>query len=83
MCLAIPGRIMSIDAETSATRTGWVNFSGAVTEINLSCVPEAQVNDYVIVHAGCALATLDEAEAREVLACLSRLDELVEGAIPT
>jgi hydrogenase expression/formation protein HypC len=65
MCLAVPGQIISLsdDADPLA-RTGRVNFSGIIKDISLAYVPEAKVNDYVIVHAGFALSVLDEAEAQ-------------------
>lgn len=67
MCLAVPGKIISIAGEDPLTRTGKVSFGGAVKEVNLAYVPEAGVNDYVIVHVGFALNTIDEAEALRLL----------------
>lgn len=68
MCLAIPGQIISIaDGQDPLARKGQVNFSGIGKEISLAFVPEAKLNDYVIVHAGFALSVLDEAEALESL----------------
>lgn len=76
MCLAIPGQLISISDNTDAlARTGRVNFSGISKDISLAYVPEAQINDYVIVHAGFALSVLDEAEA---LASLQAFDDLAE-----
>lgn len=74
MCLAVPGQIISLSNDTdSLARTGRVNFSGIVKEISLAYVPEAKINDYVIVHAGFALSVLDEAEAQ---ASLEAFDDL-------
>jgi hydrogenase expression/formation protein HypC len=74
MCLAIPGQIISlIDDIDPLARKGRVNFSGISKEISLAYVPEANINDYVIVHAGFALSILDEAEA---LASLQAFDSL-------
>jgi hydrogenase expression/formation protein HypC len=65
MCLAVPGQIISLSDDTDPlARTGRVNFSGIIKDISLAYVPEAKVNDYVIVHAGFALSVLDEAEAQ-------------------
>jgi len=76
MCLAIPGQIISITESNDAlARLGKVSFSGISKEISLAYVPEANINDYVIVHAGFALSVLDEAEA---LASLQAFDELAE-----
>ncbi len=79
MCLAIPGKILEITsgAETFM-RTGKVSFGGIVKEVNLAYVPEAQVNDYVIVHVGFAISTLDQAEAQTVFKYLEMIGELDE-----
>ncbi|MBU0518975.1 HypC/HybG/HupF family hydrogenase formation chaperone [bacterium] len=67
MCLAIPGKILSIEESNELFRSGKVSFSGIVKEVHLSCVPDASVGDYVIVHAGFAISRLDEEEARVIL----------------
>jgi len=81
MCLAIPGRIEGAVGEGLA-RTGRVNFGGVIREVNLSCVPQAAVGDYVIVHVGFALSVLDEAEAHRVFGYLEEAGELGELATP-
>lgn len=78
MCLAIPGKIMSISGDEPLTRTGRVSFGGIVKEVNLAYVPEAQVGDYVIVHVGFAISTLDEAEAHRVFDYLKEMEGLGE-----
>jgi hydrogenase expression/formation protein HypC len=79
MCLAIPGKIISIDKSDSMTmRTGRVSFGGIIKEVNLSYTPEANLNDYVIVHVGFALKKLDESEANKVFEYLKEMDELDE-----
>ncbi|MGE0713502.1 MAG: HypC/HybG/HupF family hydrogenase formation chaperone [Planctomycetota bacterium] len=78
MCLAVPGRVESID-EASGLRTGQVRFGGVAREVVLEYVPEAQVGDYVLVHVGFALSRVDEQEARRTLALLEELGELAEG----
>ena len=60
------------------TRAGRVRFGGIVKEVNLACVPEAGVGDYVIVHVGFAISKLDEAEARRVFEYLEQMDALGE-----
>ncbi|MFZ2313089.1 MAG: HypC/HybG/HupF family hydrogenase formation chaperone, partial [Methylobacter sp.] len=53
MCLAIPGQIVSLsDHSDPLARIGRINFSGISKEISLAYVPEAKIDDYVIVHAG-------------------------------
>lgn len=79
MCLAVPGRIASISGAELA-RAGRVDFSGVVREVNLVCVPEAEVGDYVLVHAGLAISRIDAAEAARVFESLERLVEPAEEA---
>lgn len=69
MCLGIPGRVVETQ-EGGLMRMGKVDFGGITREICLAYVPEADVGDYVIVHAGFAISRVDEAEAQETLALL-------------
>lgn len=78
MCLAIPGKILSMGGEDALTRTGRVNFGGIVKEVSLAYVPEAEIGDYVIVHVGFAISRLDEAEAARVFEYLAQMGELAE-----
>lgn len=75
MCLAVPGRIVAITDADPLTRTGQVAFGGIMKGVNLAFVPEAQVGDYVVVHAGFAISMLDRAEAERTLATLRELDD--------
>lgn len=75
MCLAVPGEVREITCTAPLARTGRVAFGGIVREINLTFAPEANVGDFVLVHAGVAIAVLDEAEAARTLACLDSLEE--------
>jgi hydrogenase expression/formation protein HypC len=61
---------------------GRVSFGGVVKEVNLAYVPQARVGDYVIVHVGFAISTLDEQEARRVFDYLQQIDELAELSEP-
>jgi len=78
MCLAIPGRILSIAGDDPLMRTGRVSFGGIVKEVNLAYTPEADVGDYVIVHVGFAISTLDQTEAHRVFDYLREMGELGE-----
>lgn len=69
---------MSLSSEDPLTRTGKVSFGGIAKEVNLACVPDASVGDYVIVHVGFAISKLDEQEAQQVFEYLQQMDELVE-----
>jgi len=78
MCLAIPGKIISVSGDDPLGRMGKVDFGGIQKDVSLACVPEANVGDYVIVHVGFALSKVDESEANEVFEYLRQMDELNE-----
>ncbi len=84
MCLAVPGKIVTIVEESNlGLRRGKVDFCGIRKEVCLDYTPEARLGDYVLVHVGFALSTIDEQEAQrvfEALRQLDQLDELKEGA---
>ncbi|MFI5188141.1 MAG: HypC/HybG/HupF family hydrogenase formation chaperone, partial [Chitinophagales bacterium] len=66
MCLAIPGKILSLkEAADKLFRQGKVSFGGITKEVNLCMVPEATVGDYVLVHVGVAISKIDEEEAQK------------------
>ena len=66
MCLAVPGKVVQIDRSDPLTLVGKVDFAGIIKEISLAFVPEVEVGDYVIVHAGFALNIIDGNEADTV-----------------
>jgi hydrogenase expression/formation protein HypC len=78
MCLAVPGRIIEITDKNPTTRRGRVQFGEVVKVINLSFVPRAEIGEYVLVHVGFALATIQEEEAQRVFGYLEEMDELAE-----
>lgn len=78
MCLAVPGKILNISGSDPLLRSGRVDFAGIVREVNLSCVPEAAVGDYVLVHVGVAISVIEEAEAAQVFAYLREMGDLAE-----
>jgi hydrogenase expression/formation protein HypC len=76
MCLGVPGKILEIEPNALGMAMGKVSFGGIAKDVCLAYVPEAQVGDYVIVHAGFAITMLDEAEAMEVFDLLNQMEEL-------
>jgi hydrogenase expression/formation protein HypC len=70
MCLAIPARVVQIDEGL-----GLVDIGGVVREASFMLLPDAQVGDYVLLHAGYALQKVDEAEAEETIRLLAELAE--------
>src|SRR5512143_1913742 len=75
MCLAIPGKVVAIEGE-SELRMARVDFGGVTREACLAYVPEAQIGDYVLVHVGFAIATVDEQAAQEALALFAEASAL-------
>jgi hydrogenase expression/formation protein HypC len=63
MCLAIPARVMHLDGSKAQVDFG----EGVLREVNVTLV-DAKVGDYVLVHAGYAIQTVDEKDALETLA---------------
>ncbi len=79
MCLAIPGRIVRLVEPGATSRVAEVDFSGVRKTVNLVYVPEAEVGDYVIVHAGFATSKIEEREALEALEYAGQLSALAES----
>lgn len=78
MCLAVPGKVISVNEATDLDRMGKVSFGGILKDVSLACVPEAKVGDFVIVHVGFALSVVDETEAARVFEFLAQTDDLAE-----
>lgn len=75
MCLGIPGEVLSIAEDARGLRLGRTRFGGVVREVSLDLTPEAQVGDYVIVHAGFAISVIDVEEAQAVFRLLEEMEE--------
>ena len=69
MCLAVPMKLTAVDGDMGRVCTADVEM-----DISLALVEGAKPGDYVIVHAGFAIQTLDEEEAKETLAILKRIE---------
>lgn len=80
MCLAIPGKVLTIEGEDPNFRSARVDFGGVQRGVNLAFTPEAKIGDYVLVHVGFSLSVIDEAEALKNLATLEELAELGDEA---
>ena len=79
MCLSIPGKLIEVTSQLDEVfRVGKVSFDGIIKEVSLTLVPEANVGDYVLVHVGAAISTIDEDEAKKTFDLLKQLDELHE-----
>lgn len=81
MCLGIPGKVIDIWDE-AGTRMSTVDFSGTTKTVCLAYLPDMEVGEYTIVHAGFAIARLDEESANSTLKMfedLGILDEELAG----
>jgi hydrogenase expression/formation protein HypC len=77
MCLAIPGKVLETFEENGLVM-GLIDYAGMRNRACLTYTPEAEVGNYVIVHAGFALQVLNEEEAQASLRELGRLADLME-----
>lgn len=70
MCIAIPGKIVSIDGTTAKA-----DFSGNIVDVNTGLV-EASIGQYVLVHAGCAIEVMEKEKAEELIELFADLEEM-------
>jgi hydrogenase expression/formation protein HypC len=78
MCLAIPGRVLEFHEE-GGLRMSRVDFGGVTRQACLEYLPEAQVGDYVLVHAGFAITRVDAEEAARTLEAIAELGQADEA----
>lgn len=79
MCLAIPGKITSLNEGNLAT----VDILGATRDISIDLTPKAKEGDFVLVHAGFAIEVVSEEFAQETLDLISEFPDLVEDGLVT
>jgi hydrogenase expression/formation protein HypC len=75
MCLAVPGQVVKWVNRDPLFASAEVEFGAVRRVCSMACVPEVNVGQYVIVHAGIAISRIDEDAARRTLADLASLDE--------
>jgi len=75
MCLAVPGRVLTIDARDPLMPEARVAFGGVVKTVNLAFTPEARPGDYVLVHVGFAISIIDAGAAARIFETLDSLTE--------
>ncbi|MDI9338302.1 MAG: HypC/HybG/HupF family hydrogenase formation chaperone [Alphaproteobacteria bacterium] len=79
MCLAIPGKVMSIENRYDGkVKFAKVSFDGLIKEASLELLPDVQINDYVLIHVGVAISKIDEQEAEKVFQYLRESGDLEE-----
>lgn len=77
MCLGVPGKILEV-YQKEGLRMAKIDFGGVTRESCLEYVPEADVDDYVIVHVGFAINKLSEEEAQESLEAIQEMLSIEE-----
>jgi hydrogenase expression/formation protein HypC len=82
MCLAIPGKVLQIETNDEGVRMGRTNFGGVIKQVCLEYTPDVKTGDYVLVHVGVALGTVDEAEANRTYKLLEEMGQLEELTPP-
>lgn len=82
MCLAIPGRIKTINVSEQLVRKAKVVFGNIVKDVYLDMIPQATEGDYVLVHAGVAINLVNEKEALKTLSYLKQYGDLEEELLP-
>ncbi|MEM6297110.1 MAG: HypC/HybG/HupF family hydrogenase formation chaperone [Bacteroidota bacterium] len=79
MCLAVPGKIKSIEImHNGMVRMAKVSFGGIIKEASLEMLPDAGIDDYVLVHVGVAISKVNEEEAQKTFKYLEEIGELGE-----
>ena len=73
MCLAIPGKIETLDSDNLAT----VDIMGVSRSVSVDLTPNAQVGDYVLVHAGFAIEIVDAKYAQETIDLIKDFPDMV------
>ncbi|MFM2059769.1 MAG: hypothetical protein RLY71_4154 [Pseudomonadota bacterium] len=75
MCLALPARVVALDADGLMAT---VDLGGVRKPVSVALVPGVALDDYVIVHVGHAIGLLDRAEAERTLALFAELGNLAD-----
>ncbi len=75
MCIATPAKIVEIDRESNICAA---DFGGVRQNAKLDLLPEAEIGDYVLIHAGYAIEKLSEQAAKESLESWDELLEMLE-----
>ncbi len=81
MCLAVPGKVLTVEEGDAAFRSGSVDFCGVRRTVNLAFTPEVRPGDFVLVHVGFALTRVDEEEAARTFQYLSEIGALKDEGL--
>jgi hydrogenase expression/formation protein HypC len=81
MCLAVPGKVLSVEGDDPMLRMAKVDFCGIKRDVSLAFTPEVQAGDYVLVHVGFALNRVDPEEAARTYEYLKQIGALEEEGL--
>lgn len=81
MCLAVPGKVLSIEGSDPAFLGGCVDFCGIRKTVSFAFIPAVKVGDYVLVHVGFALTQIDREEAARTYSYLAQIGALAEEGL--
>ena len=76
MCLAVPGKIVSIDDSNPELRMAKVNFGGVMKDICIQWLDDIKIGDYVLTHVGFALNKIDQKDAEETIEILKQMGDI-------
>ena len=82
MCLGVPGKVVEVSPSELGLVGGRVDFGGVVKDVNLSYTPDVRPGDWVVVHVGFAISTIDEEQARSVFRYLEELGRIQDELGP-
>lgn len=72
MCIAMPGRVILIDGDTAK-----VDFNGSLVDVNIALI-DVKIDDYVLVHAGCAIEVMNKEKAQELQSLFDEVELMSE-----
>lgn len=76
MCLAVPGKIISIDSSDPDLKMAKVKFGGAIQDVCIQWLDDVNIGDYVMAHIGTALSKVDEEDAKIMLESLAAMGDI-------
>ena len=76
MCLAVPGKVISIDDSNAEPKMAKVDFGGVKKEVCVQWLDDLKIHDYVLVHVGFALNKIDEKDAIETIKLFKEMNNL-------
>ena len=78
MCLAVPGKVISVDRSNPDLKMARVQFGAVMKDICIQWLDEVKEGDYILAHVGTAISKIDEADALSTLEVLREMDQAME-----